>query len=48
MIDRDRNDRDPHPDRDPYREDRQKDHGNTPGRTEDTLPDQDTPPSKGR
>lgn len=48
MSDKDRYDRDPYRDRDPQREDRQKDHGNTPGRTEDTLPDRDAPPSKGR
>jgi len=35
-------------DRDHY-EDRQKDYGWTPGRTEEnTLPDRDSPPSRGR
>lgn len=45
---RDRNDNRDY-DRDSDREDRQKDYGDKPpGRTEDTLPDRDAPPQRGR
>lgn len=43
---RDRYDRGHDGDRDLPREDRQKDYTNRPGRTEDTLPDRDSPPRK--